>query len=480
MLSKGFITSTRKYSIQIDWKNMKTWVAIFVTLGYALSFYLFFVLVREAFRYFTFTSDLEILLVLNPTETNFYNFFTAFIATMTGTSYSVEMFIKTQFQIPGYIRHSISNDFSGLQWQTNYFIVRLGFFYGVFTAILPIYLSFDFYKEYWVLFLLILLVLFFNQWMRYRFFIKNNSVKTMLLFFVGTTIYSLLLCTIPILDIESLNQSVLKNTIGYNYNLAVPPSNFKLTVRRMSLVREISLGYPKRGKTDSAVFVLDGVSEPLTKNKLHLWLKDSKDQLHPTEQNSLTISLYSDKNIAMGRINEFIDMVRENNIGSVIFMTSRFRDGIKVELSPICYEVKPDTSISQPSCIDLMSEMQKYYPFKIRILKNSLFLNDKPSSPQELPKELHAWAQRYPGKYFIDLESDDNTLYQSYISTLDASFKTIEVLRQEYALKHFSKKYDPILTFDQDRELYNTVTNLFPVNLILLSDQERKFMSSVK
>jgi hypothetical protein len=123
MLSKGFITSTRKYSIQIDWKNMKTWVAIFVTLGYALSFYLFFVLVREAFRYFTFTSDLEILLVLNPTETNFYNFFTAFIATMTGTSYSVEMFIKTQFQIPGYIRHSISNDFSGLQWQTNYFIV---------------------------------------------------------------------------------------------------------------------------------------------------------------------------------------------------------------------------------------------------------------------------------------------------------------------------------------------------------------------
>ena len=220
MLSRGFIASSRKHSIRIDWNNMKTWVAIFVTLGYSLAFFLFFVVVREMFRYFTFISDQEYLLVLSTTETNFYNFFFAFIAILTGASFGVEIVIKTQFEIPKYARYSILKRLWWLAMDHKLFRCTIGFtLWKLLLIFFKIYISFDFYRDYWFLFPMILVLLFLNQWMRYRYFIKNNSLKVMILFFAGTTICFMLLCAIPIFDFESFNHSLLKNTISYNYNI---------------------------------------------------------------------------------------------------------------------------------------------------------------------------------------------------------------------------------------------------------------------
>ena len=480
MLSKGFITSTRKYSLQVDWKNVKTWFAIFGTLGYAAGMYMFFVFVREFFRYMTLMIDQEYLLVLSPKETTFYNFFYAFLATLTSMSFGVETFVKTQFQIPRYVRYSISNDFGGLIWLTNYFIARVAIFMGLFAAVIPVYVSFDFYKDYWFLFPLILIVLFLNQWTRFRYFIRTNSLRVMVIFFVLTIIYSSFLTALPVFDAEVFNRYVLGKTVGYNYSIKLPDSNYRTQIRRSSSVQDIFLGYPKYGRKDSAVIVVKGIAKPITKFDLTRVLNNSKERVTFLDQYNLLIALSCDKNVPMGLVKTTLEILREERMKSVIFMTSKFQSGISLRLVPLCFEVKMDTTSWQPSCADLNKEMKKSNAFKVSLVDDSIFLNKNQSSLKELSKQLRAWANQHKGDYFIDMEVDNKSAYGSFISVLDSTFQTIISLRKKYAIEHFSKKYDDINTIYEDRQLYDTLLRVYPVSLVLLSDDERKFINSLK
>lgn len=182
----------------------------------------------------------------------------------------------------------------------------------------------------------------------------------------------------------------------------------------------------------------------------------------------------------MGLVKTTLEILREERMKSVIFMTSKFQSGISLRLVPLCFEVKMDTTSWQPSCADLNKEMKKSNAFKVSLVDDSIFLNKNQSSLKELSKQLRAWANQHKGDYFIDMEVDNKSAYGSFISVLDSTFQTIISLRKKYAIEHFSKKYDDINTIYEDRQLYDTLLRVYPVSLVLLSDDERKFINSLK
>lgn len=157
MLKNEFLIN-RKNLILND-KN-KIYMALCIAFGYSFLFYLLSVCLREYIRYLSFLADQNFMLILTSKENFFYNFFFAAIATMAGISFGVDSIIKTQFHLPGYVRHSISNDLSGLLWISIYLIAKLGMIFGLMISSIGISTKFSFFENYWFMFPLFFFVLF--------------------------------------------------------------------------------------------------------------------------------------------------------------------------------------------------------------------------------------------------------------------------------------------------------------------------------
>lgn len=232
MIKRGAISEARG---KILLEKKRFWLTAVLVIGYSLSLYLLLLYCRELFRYQTITSgDHDHMLVLTDFENYFYNFFFAGLATLTGFSFGANSLMLTQFRLRGYIRHSIVNDFSGLQWYSVYILTKLGLFFGILCWSAEVHQAFSLYKEYWVLFPLILIVLFFNQWIKFRLYFRN-SFRLMMAVAAGFVLFVSVMAAIPFFNYKSFNHAVLKNTISYNYSIVLPDAEISIPIERMSL-----------------------------------------------------------------------------------------------------------------------------------------------------------------------------------------------------------------------------------------------------
>ncbi|HRG09322.1 MAG TPA: hypothetical protein PLJ08_12170, partial [Cyclobacteriaceae bacterium] len=320
MIEKGAFS---KLKLKISFNKKRIWATAFIVIGYSITFYLFFLFWREMLRYQTLNEYGE-MMVLTPVETYFYNFFYAGLAILTGLSFGAYSLFTTQFRLPGQVRHTITNNFSGLQWYFVYIITKLGVFYGIFSWSGELYLFVSLYEEFWFLFPLILIVLALHQWIKIRVFFRN-SFKLMILSLTGVIFFAGILAAIPFFDYKSFNHSVLKQTVGYNYTIDLPNAESSKGYLRMSLIEDLYIGYPKKGNIDSAVVVVKNNLIPLTKNNLSEWLKRSKNNSGDFGSRPLTIAFRCDRNVKTGDVIAIIDLLRENDIRLLTFMTDQRR-----------------------------------------------------------------------------------------------------------------------------------------------------------
>lgn len=475
MLSKGFILN-RKNRLTIERRRL--WIAFFIIIGYSSTFYSFSICIRELFRYLSLMGDYDHMLVLSSQENFFYNFFFATIATLTGISFGADSIIKTQFHLPAYVRHSIFNDFSGLLWFSNYWIAKLGLFFGVMGSVILINNDFSFYRDFWFMFPMISIVLFLNQWVKFRFFIKKDSFRIMFLSFFGIIIYSLLLASISIIDYKSLNHSVLKNTISYNYRIDLPKADFHNPILRKFLIREIFLGTPKSEKSDSIALIIKGSPNPISNVAFSAWLENEKQLLESFEMNELTIALNSSKAVTMDKIKAIFEILKEKNVRRLWLGTAGNGTGLSFNLNRICQEVRPDTSFWQPSCLETFQELQKPKTLNIHLRHDSVGFNNHFYHVSKMVEEFKKHITNSSPDYFISLRVDDHSSYQTFISFVDIYYKTIISLREKLAVEKFSKRYDYVTTQWEDPQLNNTLSEAYPMNFIMLSDDEWIYLES--
>lgn len=470
MLTRGFI---REKKSSLRFEKTKLVVSIGISIGYSILFYLFCLGIREIYRFTTFWNDHDHLLVLTSEEIFFYNFFFAFLATLTGISFGVETFIKTQFHIPRYIRYSIVVDTSGILWNTNYWVLRLGVLFGIFSGLMSLNYHFSFYHDYWILFPLILIILFFNQWLKFRLFIKQGTLKTMLLSFVITVVYSTFLAMLPLYDYDAFNHSILKNTISYNYTIALPSFEYQSPQMR-SPVGEIYLGFSKKEKSDSALLAFKGDPRPLSIKEYSMMLDSIRDEVGRFDEPPLYF--YADKSLKMNRIKELFDTIRSRNFSNVLLMTSG-EGGIAVYLHPFFKEVKPNVHAGyQPSYKEELKEF-KEERVVLSLRRDSLFFNNRRCSPENLSITIRKALEKTP-HLIIDLEADGDTRYGTFAKCIDSHTKAIATLRSAYAQKYFSKSYDHMRALWKERELYDTLGQVYPASLLFLSDADRKLLLS--
>lgn len=431
------------------------------------------------FRYLTFMGDQDYLLVLNSNENFFYNFFFAFLATLTGISFGVEYFIKTQFQLPRYVRYSISNDAGGLLWYTNYWIIKLGLFFAIFGWCLTLTKEFDFYRDYWFLFPMILLVLFFNQWMKFRLYLKANSSKIMFSFFISTIAYALILASLPLFDYTAFNYAIFSKTISYNYAINLPHAEINNPIPRWSQ-REVFMGKPKNKNSDSVELTIREMPKSFSKNDFRFWLADQSQQFDDYNKDNFTIAFNCDKDISMEKVKSVLSILKEQTVTRLRFSTEGNATGIGLRLHQICHEIKPDTASHwQPSCVELVGHILDSKTINIRLSKNHVSIAGLPQPQNTFEKVLRNKIEIRKSDYIISLRIDNDVSYQSFISLIDVLYKTVFRLRSEFAMKEFSKPYDYNNTIYEDRKLNDTLKLVYPLNLIIPTDDEWLYIDSL-
>lgn len=414
------------------------------------------------------------MMILSPTENYFYNFFLAGLAVLTGLSIGADSFFATQFRLPGYIRYSILNDFSGLQWYSVYIITKLGLFYWVFCWSGELYQGISLYKEYWFLFPLLLSVLFLNQWIKLRLFFKN-SFKLMISFIGGAILFSGVLAAIPFFDYQSFNHAVLKHTVSYNYTIDLPDAESSTGIERRYLTQDLYLGYPKTGKTDSVIAIIPANMKPLNQSEFVLWIEESNKVLDDYEVDQFTICLRADKKTKIGTIRNIIETAREVNVRQYYFMTAQ-RQGIRMFSPPIFSEFTKDTSIWHPSYSDFLVARKDLKIITITLVNNQLYLSDSLVSTPEIQLSLKKVLKLNQGKYLIDIIADDESSYQNLIEIIDHLRLAVIQLRKEFAREHFSKEYDLLNTAWEDRALHDTLSNIYPLEFHFPNEKERAYL----
>lgn len=474
MLQKGFLK--RKYSLSITPRRI--WQTMFIAVGYSVAIYAFMVCMREGFRWRTFKIDYDYLLILTPHENFFYNFFFAILATLTGFSVAMEGLIKTQFHLPGFIRHSITNDQTSLQWLANYWIAKLGSFYAVLYLAIASrydYNGFDFYRDYWFLFPSILIVLFLNQWMKFRLFLKADSSRWMGYSSIAILLFSVMLAFLPIVDYQGLNHAILKNTPSYNYKIDLPKSSVAKFSRR-SLTAHIYIGFPKNPPSDSAVLSGEGSISPMTLVDFNQWLSTYQGYLPDNERSLLEISIRSDRHVKMGMIKKIVDIMRYSDIRKVKLVTLKNGWGIPYLLTPRCQEFSDDILGLTISCKGISRKLKKKSTFHFSLKNDSIKSEGQSFSNSDLAIRLKHHIESYPADYLIELQVDNESYYETYVSLMDVLFSTFIELKDKAARERCGRPYKFDADFENDPELEKYVRKLYPMNIIQLSDKDWEYL----
>ena len=191
--------------------KFRLWGGFIVSLLLSFSVYLFFTSIRDLYRLFSLTEDFEYLKFTSE-ELQFYNLFYAFLSLQIGLHFCIKISFDTnkQFLTKDILfkkRKTINNQ-NTLIWYFLSFFSKVSFIYGGFIMSsfgleknynLNLFNHINFYKEYKIIFILIILVLLSQSLMT-----QLISFKTKIKIVIIIVLFAFLISQFNLIDIETL------------------------------------------------------------------------------------------------------------------------------------------------------------------------------------------------------------------------------------------------------------------------------------
>lgn len=432
---------------------------IAVGIFYAFSLYAFFYVCREAFRLFTVTEYYD-LLVLSPGQVFSYNLFFAFIATIMGQSVCFLFWFDRPRRIFGKSqrrRASIVNDQRNLLWYFMFWFTRIvwlaGFFF--YFAIPYGYEAISFFPDYLPEAILIIFVLYLNNWVTFRRAFKKESRKWLLvssLFVVGL---SFLFASINLVDYRKINETVLEKNVYRTYQLNVPEVDASLIRypqwRENSFTWQAFIVMKERDHQPSSPNIIvdnEIVTMEAYREKLTEWLSEFAGFY----RNILDIRLHVDCRVPMNIIDQLHqihydaslyhlgyavnpsgkDFSEDRNMYTYVFTMIQEKLNDEDSIGRIAIEKDSITNI-----------------VKVDINRNGSYsLSNIPIDKYELRKII-ADEMRKDDNFLILLTLSGNTPFGEYLFAWTEMLAALNEIRNEYALVHCKKPFTQIHDYDQ-------------------------------
>ncbi len=205
-------------------------------------------------------------------------------------------------------------------WYFIFVAFQLAVFYGLWFGQISQggFYVFSFYPGYNYIFILIIIVLFFQQWVTIRRIYKNTSFKWLAVSLVSVSIFSFGLSKINPIDYNKINQVFLKRNVFHNYLLQLPESDFYSFLERPSLCEEIYVAFPKEsGKDSSPLIIIDNEKTDIGEiaDKVHHW----QSARYEWEAKFIKVVLYVDKDVKVSFINILKKELVKAGVGKIAF-----------------------------------------------------------------------------------------------------------------------------------------------------------------
>ena len=432
-------------------------IGLLVGLFFAISFYGILYIGREVLRYATVTDD-YVLLILTDSEVAFYNLIFGFIAAIIGQSvFFTYVFNRPRkfFETKHYWRKSIVRD----QW---FLIISfLSYLIGLSSVLVfPLYTgggfyAFSLYPQYNFIFILVVFVLFLQNWTTIGRVFKNKSSRWRLVAVLIVSLLAFGLSKINLIDYKTINELCLRKNVIQPYKIKLPNSEHidKRWGQRLYMVTEnskqICIIDDKKIEIDSLKYVLG---------------KPTADGYY----NFDVYNLYISKEQKMSVVNKL--KMELSKLGVV---------GVSYAVVPFSPEYDEryyhDRAINM-RLPDFREEEQireyynQIYAFENRIELKTLseekfIFNNSVLSKEELEIQLKNTMVENPD-YVIKYIIDDNNSFAEYIATISLFIKTIDDFRDEYSFKNYGDKFDSL--YGEKRE---TVLEKYPLRRVEITEE---------
>ena len=466
-MKKHFLHSDVK-SLNISKKRFVVGIAIGVF--YAIAFYSFFYVMRQGARFASVTEHYDIW-TFTEEEMNFFNLFFAFVSVIFGQSVCFNFWLdrpRRIFTHRNYRLKNIVNDQRNLNWVFLSWFSKLAFLFVIFFGLTYPYsfYTFNFYPDYKYLFVLFVIVLFFQPWLGLRLAFKRQSKKWLLVSILTVSLFSFGLSKVNLTDHNALTETVLKKNVLINYKLELPESDIHNRLLRRSLVSNIYMVSPKGdGTHNTPVYVMDNTV--CTIRELRIKIIKRKLEINEAERNQFVCNLYIHRNIEMKYVNQLKSEISDIGIYKIAFASvptnAEYPQNHYVNHSlnyriPGGFLFTPEENYKRLSFVKTIIELKQ-------ISTHTFTLNSKTVEKENLKEELKKLIAVDPEhvlKYYVK----DNSSYGSYIFCLSTIFESVYELRNDYAKSHFSE--EERWEFSEHKR---EIINKYPIRLFEMTEE---------
>jgi len=475
-LKKKFLQPQIKF---LEISRSKLVVGIVLGITYSFAFYSFLYVCREVFRVLSvdFYSD---MFVLSDSEVNFYNLFFAFISVIFGQSVCFNFWFDKPRAFQDRFnrrRLSIVNDQRVLNWFFLDWFAKMGVVFGI-MFVLALHggqYVFSFYPKYNYIFVLIVIVLFFQTWNTLRWTFLRRSLKWFLLSIAILSVISVGLSRINLIDYKALNDNFLKKNIQFNYQLLLPESDIYHRVERRSLVlnlfvvQDTSLYKPTEPIIiiDNQVVGLEGVRTKIEK---------FQEGMHEYDRSIFTVLIFINRDIKMGIVNQLKSELSNCGVSRIAYAVvpvhplydqRYYQDiGMYFRLQRNRNENSHGSFVTGK--LDEKQNIIEIHQLEMDycLVKDSLVDNE---NVKEVVQKLILKNSDYLIKFYLN----DQVIFSSYLKVLTSCRSALYELRDYYAQNRYSKKYDELFISEIDE-----VNMHYPYRLIEFTTERETDLKS--
>jgi len=444
---------------------------IIVGLLLAISFYYLLFMFREIVRMTSQTAYYD-LWTLSESESKFYNLFYALISLILGQNVCFTIWFdrpKRFFQFKNLRRKSIVHDQRNLIWYFILWFTRLGFLYAIFFGLTAVggYHVMSFYDQYYWMFILVIIVLYFNSWNTLIRLLGRWKWKWLLTSIGMISVVILGLTWIPIVDFNKVENKISEKNIFRKYNLQLPQSNVRKRIYNKSLYPEVFIPYEKDGHRLNELMILF-YNEELKIEQL------GKSLDIYTDLNDLDYDLFRkvrlgfDRRIQMNQVYHVFDTLITRSVTDVYFIAlpqdmeydSQFYDlqGLPLRLplysagvvnwNNSLYDSHDHISlvVDSNNLVELGNRPVPFGVLKVELAKQILN-NDNP---------------------VIMLDVHDSVSYDSFIRVISIIRESYLQLKNEYAYELYGLRYEELEEYSKRKK----ISQKYKERIVLADDGE--------
>lgn len=451
--------------------------AIIVGVIFALSFYFFLYICKEAIRIIFFMTDDNDVLVLSDMAVGVSNLILAYIASILGQSLCITYCLERALYPGG--KHSllIKTVINDQRSMNSYFLSwfsRLSIVFAMITGVAMgggIYFLQEYIEYTWV-FILIILVLFLHTWVNLRKLFNEKSLKWMFASAIIISLFSVILSGINIIDYQNINRIILSKNIPHSYRVKLPEA--KYLIKNSSFGRRRATIWMVEGKNalpGSEPVVLVSHSNIHERHKYEKIPVDSLEKIFSQWDEGLceedmygACVLYIHRDIQMKHINNLkkkLARIKANFVEYAAMPVQRQYDERYYNYLVFPLYI-PNYFIDDEALNEVYTEIESMDTvFNIttthrgHILIDSAYISHN-NFTDFMYKNISAHPD-YCVKYLIKSESR----YADYIFINNSIMDAVMRLRNEYSIQVYREEYE-YLEYEEQRE----VRQLFPYRIL--------------